>query len=88
MEKLAIKMWFPFNVSKHLKDRHFEMGGLKNLKLPTNIFFGVSFQKNILSSFLLFSSVCYQDDLSDSERNEMASSRACTFNKTFGEIFD
>ena len=88
MEKLAIKMWFPFNVSKHLKDRHFEMGGLKSLKLPTNICFGVSFQKNILSSFLLFSSVCYQDDLSDGERNEMASSRVCTFNKIFGEIFD
>ena len=88
MEKLAIKMWFPFNVSKHLKDRQFEMGGLKSLKLPTNICFGVSFQKNIWSSFLLFSSVCYQDDLSDSERNEMASSRACTFNKIFGEIFD
>ena len=78
----------PFNVSKHLKDRRFEMGGLKNFKLPTNIFFGVSFQKNILSIFLLFSSVCYQDDLSYGERNEMASSRACTFNKTIGEIFD
>ena len=68
LEKLAIKIWFPFNFAKNLKDRHFVVGGSKNLKLSPNTCFGVSFQKNVFSSFLLFSSVCYQDDLSDSER--------------------
>ena len=82
-EKLAIKMWFPFNSTKNLKDRHFVVGGSKNLKLSTNTCFGVSFQKNVSSSFLLFSSVCYQDDLSDSERNEIASSTARNFNKSW-----
>ena len=36
-----------------------------------------------MSSFLLFSSVCYQDDLSDSKRNEIASSAASNFNKSW-----
>ena len=76
-------MWFPFNFAKNLKDRHFVVGGSKNLKLSPNTCFGVSFQKNVLSSFLLFSSVCYQDDLSDSKRNEIASSTARNFNKPF-----
>ena len=83
LEKLAIKMWFPFNFAKNLKDRHFVVGGSKNLKLSTNTCFGVSFQKNVFSSFLLFSSVCYQDDLSDSERNEIASSTARNFNNSW-----
>ena len=83
LEKLAIKMWFPFNFAKNLKDRHFVVGGSKTLKLSTNTCFGVSFQKNVLSSFLLFSSVCYQDDLSDSERNEIASSTARNFNNSW-----
>ena len=76
-------MWFPFNFAKKLKDRHFLVGGSKNLKLSPNTCFGVSFQKNVLSSFLLFSSVCYQDDLSDSERNEIASSTARNFNNSW-----
>ena len=76
-------MWFPFNFAKNLKDRHFVVGGSKNLKLSPNTCFGVSFQKNVLSSFLLFSSVCYQDDLSDSERNEIASSTARNFNNSW-----
>ena len=59
------------------------MGGSKNLKLSANSCFGVSFQKNVFSSFLLFSSICYQDDLSDSERNEIASSTARNFNKSW-----
>ena len=83
LEKLAIKMWFPFNFAKNLKDRHFVVGGSKNLKLSTNTCFGVSFQKNVLSSFLLFSSVCYQDDLSDSKRNKIASSTAHNFNNSW-----
>ena len=83
LEKLAIKIWFPFNFAKNLKDRHFVVGGSKNLKLSPNTCFGVSFQKNVLSSFLLFSSVCYQDDLSDSKRNEIASSAARNFNKSW-----
>ena len=83
LEKLAIKMWFPFNFLKNLKDRHFVVGGSKTLKLSTNTCFGVSFQKNVFSSFLLFSSVCYQDDLSDSERNEIASSTARNFNNSW-----
>ena len=58
------------------------MGGSKNMKLSTNTCFGVSFQKNVLPSFLLFSSVCYQDDLSDSERNEIASLAARKFNNS------
>ena len=68
---------------KILKDCHFVVDGSKNLKLSTNTCFGVSFQKNVLSSFLLFLSVCYQDDLSDSERNEIASSTARNFNKSW-----
>ena len=83
MEKLTIKMWFPFNFAKKLKDRHFVVGESKNLKLSTNTCFCVSFQKNILPSFLLFLSVCYQDDLSNSERNEIASSAACNFNNSW-----
>ena len=63
---------------KNLKNRHFVVGGSKNLKLSTNICFGVSFQKNLLPIFLLFSSVCFQDDLSNSKRNEIASSTALT----------
>ena len=83
LEKLAIKMWFPFNFAKNLKDRHFVVGGSKNLKLSTNTCFGVSFQKNVFSSFLLFLSLCYQDDLSDSERNEIASLTAGNFNRSW-----
>ena len=63
-------MWFPFNFAKNLKDRHFVVGGSKTLKLSTNTCFGVSFQKNVFSSLLLFLSVCYQDDLSNSERKK------------------
>ena len=59
LEKLAIKMWFPFNFTKNLKDRRFVLGGSKNLKLSPNTFFSVSFQKNVLSSLLLFSSFFY-----------------------------
>ena len=83
LEKLAIKMWFPFNFAKILKDPHFVMGGSKNLKLSENIFFGVNFQKNVLSRFLLLSSVSYQDDISDSERNEIASLTARNFNNSW-----
>ena len=83
LEKLAIKMWFPFNFTKNIKDRHSVVVGSKTLNLSTNICFGVSFQKNVFSSFLLFLSVCYQDDLSDSERNEIASSTARNFNNSW-----
>ena len=72
-------MWFPFNFAKNLKDRHFVVGGSKNLKLSTNTCFGVSFQKNVLLSFLLFLSIFYQNDLSDRERNEIASWAAGNF---------
>ena len=82
-EKLAMKMWFPFNFAKNVKDHHFVVGGSKTFKLSTNTFFGVSFQKNVLSSLLLFLSVCYHDDLSDSERNEIASSTAHNFNNSW-----
>ena len=66
-------MWFPFNFEKNLKDHHLVVGGSKTLKLSTNTCFGVSFQKNVLSSFPLFFSVFCQDDLGNSERNEIAS---------------
>ena len=75
-------MWFPFNFAKNLKDRHFVVGGYKNMKFSANTCFGVNFQENVFSSFLLFSSVCYQDDLRDSERNEIASSAARNFNNS------
>ena len=55
----------------------------KNLKLPTNTFFARYLSKNVLSSFLLFLSICYYDDLSDSERNEIASSKARNFNNSW-----
>ena len=74
-------MSFPFNFAKNLKDSHFVVGESKNLKLSANTCFGFSFQKNVFSSFLLFSSVYYQDDLNDSERNVIASSTARNVNK-------
>ena len=80
--EVKIKMWFWINFVKNLKDRQFVVGGSKNLKLSTNTCFGVSFEKNVFSSFLLFLSVCYQDDLSDSKRNEIASSMASNFNNS------
>ena len=57
--------------------------GSKNLTLWTNTCFGVSFQKNVFSSFFLFSSVCYQDDLSDCERIKIPSSTARNFNNSW-----
>ena len=92
LEKLAIKMWLTFNFTKNLKDRHFVVDGSKNLKLSTNTFFSVSFQKNVLSGFLLFSFVCYQDDQIDSERNEITSSETrnnnCLWYVKFSEIIN
>ena len=92
LEKLAIKMWLTFNFTKNLKDRHFVVDGSKNLKLSTNTFFSVSFQKNVLSGFLLFSFVCYQDDQIDSERNEITSSKTrnnnCLWHVKFSEIIN
>ena len=82
LEKLAIKMWFLFNFAKNFKDPYFVVGGSKNLKLSPNTCFGVIFQKNVLPSFLLFSSVCYYDGLSDSERNQIASSTASNVNNS------
>ena len=70
-------MWFPINFVKTLKDCYFLVGRSKNLKLSAKAFFGVSFQKNAFWSFLLFFSVCYQNDLSHSERNEVANLTAC-----------
>ena len=83
LEKLAIKMWFLINLAKILKGCYFVVGGSKNLKLSTKAFFGVSFQKTVLSSFLPFLSVCYQDDLSDTERNEIASLTVHNFNNNW-----
>ena len=73
-------MGFPINFAKTLKNCYFVVGESKNLKLSAKAFFGVSFQKNVLWSFLLFLSVCYQDNLSDNERNEIASLTAPNFN--------
>ena len=79
-EKLVMKMWFPFNSAKTLKDCYFVVDGSKTLKLSKKTFFDARFQKNVLSSFLLVSSACYQDDLGDSEGNEIVSLMAHTFN--------
>ena len=65
---------------KNFKGLLFCGGSSKNLKLSTKAFFGVSFQKNVLSSFMLFSAVCYQDDQSDIERNEIARLTVHNFN--------
>ena len=73
-------MLFPINFAKALKDCYFVVGGSKNLKFSTKAFFGVSFQKNVLSSFMLFSAVCYEDDQSDIERNEIARLTVHNFN--------
>ena len=73
-------MLFPINFAKTLKDCYFVVGGSKNLKFSTKAFFGVSFQKNVLSSFMLFSAVCYEDDQSDIERNEIARLTVHNFN--------
>ena len=73
-------MWFPFSFAKNLQDRHFAVGGLTNLKLLRNTCFGVSFQMNVLPTFLLFWSVCY--DLGNSKRNEIASLTARKFNSS------
>ena len=58
-------------------------GGSKSLKISTKAFSSFSFQKNVFWSFLLFSSVICQDDLSDSERNEIASLTTCNFNNNW-----
>ena len=83
LEKLAIKMRFPTNFTKTLEDCYFVVGGSINLKLSKKAIFGVSFQKKLLWSFLLFLSVCYQDDLSDSERNKIASLTVRNFNNNW-----
>ena len=83
LEKLAIKMWFPFSFAKKLKGRHFVVDKSKPLKLLTNTCSGASFQANLLSSFLLFFSVCYQDDQGNNERNEIASSTVRTFSNSW-----
>ena len=44
LEKLAIKIWFPFNFAKNLKDRYFVMGESKNLKLEIS-FLVLAFKK-------------------------------------------
>ena len=80
--KLVIKMWFPYNLEKNLKDHHIVVGGSKNLKRSIKTFFGISFQKmhgRVLCYFRL--SVVF-DDLSHSERNEIASSTARNFNNS------
>ena len=76
--KLTIIMWFPFNFAKNLKDRHFVVGWSKKLKLAPDNCFLVSFQKSVLSSLLLFLS-----DISDSERNKVASSTARNFSNSW-----
>ena len=73
-------MWFLINFAKTLKDCYFVVGGSKNLKLSTKVSFSFGFQNYVLSSFLLFLSVYYQDDLSDSERKEITSLMARNFN--------
>ena len=83
LEKLAIKMRFPINFTKTLKDCYFVVGGSKNLKLSKKAIFGVSFQKKLLWSFQLFLSVCYQDDLSHNERNKIASLTVRNFNNNW-----
>ena len=51
LEKLAIKIRFPFNSAKNVKDRHFVVGGSKNLKLLPNTCFDVSFQEKCIAEF-------------------------------------
>ena len=65
---------------QNLKGLLFCGGWVKELETFNKIFFGISFQKSVLSSFMLFSSVCYQDDPSDVERNEIASLTVRNFN--------
>ena len=78
-----LKYGYPFSFAKNLKNRHLWWVGQRTWNFQQNTFFGVSFQKNVFSSFLLFLSLCYQDDLSDSERNEIASSTARNFNNSW-----
>ena len=53
LEKLAIKMCFPFNFAKKLKDRHFVMDRSENLKLETFFFVSV-FEKIYCRVFCYF----------------------------------
>ena len=69
--KLAIKMWFSFNFAKNLKDRHFVVGGSKNLKLSPKTCFGVSFQTMYFRFFCYFRLSVIKMTY-DSERNEIA----------------
>ena len=69
--KLAIKMWFSFNFAKNLKDRHFVVGGSKNLKLSLKTCFGVSFQTMYFRFFCYFRLSVIKMTY-DSERNEIA----------------
>ena len=68
---------------KNFKGLLFCGGWVKELETFNKTFFGISFQKSVLSSFMLFSSVCYQDDPSDVERNEIASLTVRNFNNNW-----
>ena len=59
LPKIADKISFPFNFAKLLKGRHFTVRGSKNLKLSPHTAINTTFQKNILTSLLLFYFVCY-----------------------------
>ena len=49
--KIAIKIRFSFDFAKNLKNRHFVVGGLNNLKISPNNCFGVSFQQKCIAKF-------------------------------------
>ena len=77
-------MWFPFNFAKNLKEKFISFcdGYVKALETFNKHFLWCQLSKNVLLSFLLISSVCYQDVLSCSERNEIASSMGRNFNNS------
>ena len=54
--------------------------GQKNWNFQQILFLVLALQKTVLSSFLLLLSVCYQHDLSDSERKETENLTACNLN--------
>ena len=68
---------------KKTKGSSFCGGWVKELETFTKHLFRCYLSKNILSRFLLSSPVCYQDDLSESERNKIASSTARNFNNNW-----
>ena len=83
LKTMAIKRWFPFNVTIILQGRHFVVDGPKNFKLLADISLESGLQNIVLPSLIPFSYACYQVDLDDIQWNEVATSTVLNFNNSW-----